>query len=553
MSKNLDDEVVECILNHSGIQKENPFDYAIEGALSEWIQLLLVIERIKLNPTAFKKLQKIAQFTRTFLSNDKVEKQTYCRHDRDNFSSNKVRPSYNRQMLKKWNSLDDFFKTLDEGKKLNVFLTKANIVNKSSNELLIHVIAEICDDLSFTWDNLNTDRINYPHSMILKGFIEGNKILESIDELISFDSKRVQEIKKEAVSKFILKVKDGNSNFPYNIDIIKSLKYRKDFVGSINDAIYRELLTETVKLVRKISCSAHLNIDDDHSFLGMRSFFKEHIEVKRSGNGIDIHLSDEILLNAFNFREEEELFNRLNSYFEDHIIDNNRLDSYINDDIKRNKSPHERDYITRKLIEKIENYNSWIESQNNYILNKKLKLPINIILRGIKFSYWYQEYIIKNKKNILNGATEYRKELKLETKELTIKQSYEFIKKIAKNDLNLIIKEQTKERLYTINEFDMLLLKPLNNSMYDNIKEYNNQLGEIFKINCITYDFDEVISTYKAIELLVSEHEDDNISYSKAYEKVFNDKYDEYYKYEKIKQIKKSELKSLLKFNFEIK
>lgn len=563
MFKNEDDLVIDSILKHSHIQKENPFGYAIEGALSEWIQLLLVIERIKLNQPAFETLKKIARFTRDFLSNDEVEQQTYNLHDHTGINTNPVRPSNNEQMLRKWSWLHYFFETLDEGKKFSVFFSKVNEIQsihsknlrgkKHSKELLTHVIPELCDELSFSWENLNKNRINYPHSIILRGFIEGDKILEAIDDLISFDSNQLHEIKKLAVSNFIFNVKNGNTNYPCDIDIIKALKYRTDFVRSINDEIYKKILSETVKLIRKINCSAHLHIEHDKNGLGFKSIMNEHIKVKSFDNGIDIYLSDEILIDTFNDREEIELTKILFSKFKEHIKDNKKLDVYIKDDINRNQSFVEFNDITTKLIYKVNNYNLWIANQNNYLFNKELKLPKNIIVRGIKFSIWYQSYIIENKKNILNGATKYREELNIDAKELTIKQSYEFIKKLATTELTNIIIEQTKERLYTINQFNMLLLKPLNYTMYDCIKKYNEKLTDIFNINYITSDFDEIINTYKAVELLVSEHEAIDISYTDAYEKVFGKKYECNNNYQSNKSIKISQFKSLLNFNLDIK
>ncbi|KLV03661.1 hypothetical protein ABT56_18355 [Photobacterium aquae] len=569
MCKNEDVTAIDEILSSSRIQKVNPFSYAIDGVLSEWIQLLLVIERIKADKSTQKTLQKIAGFTKAFLNNDDVDEKTCDSHACSSVSYNPVRPSYDAQRMKKWGYLHYFFVTLDEGMKDRFFLSKVAAQQvkggeHDSKDLLLDVIPELCDVLSFSWDNLNEIRMNYPHSLILRGVIEGNEILRAIENLIRFDNDEFQSIRYRVVSEFIGDVRRGYTCYPKDIDFNQALKYRQDLVRDINEKLYQASLSETVRLIREINISACLWIDNDGTNLGLNSLLSDGINLKPTDSGVDIYVSNDLLLDTLNMSEQSEFISILMSKLYGYIKDNNRL----SDDAKEKINQHQyteansNRHLTKKLVAKVNNYNSWIFNQNNYILNKNndLKISKSVIVRGIKFSIWYDDYLLCNKKNTLNGATEYSVHVDSDASPLTIKQSYEFVKRFSTKILPAFIYEQTKERLYDFYIFDDILLKPLNVNMFYAAKSYVNKLDSLFKCDNDSSDFDSVLTSYKAVKRLLSESDSADFDYVEAYEMILSKKYEVNFGYYdpissgKINMgtIKRSKFESLLKFNLDV-
>lgn len=569
--------VIEEILNSYRIMKENPFSYAIEGALSEWLQLLLVIERIKQDKRASETLKNIANFINEFFENGDVNEQTAIRDILKIDSSNPVIPSYNDEKLNKWSKLSFLFETLDEGMKDRVYFSKVakfqqgrvknNKDKEYSTDLLLDVIPTLCDELSFSWGNLNDYRMGYSHELILKGFIEGDEIIKAIEELASFDNNNFQDIRYKVVSDFLNEIRYGNNiNYREDLDFNKALKYRLDFAGDINLYIRRELLIKTVNLIRKISCAANTFWVDDESKLSCKILFSEQLNLESSENGVQIDISDDILIEVFNFNEQKELSDILLSKLEVYLNKNNSLGGRLTDSVKSKFNNKEHDYsrfgdvVNERLIDMANNYDSWVFDSNNYLFNKnsELKISKNVVIRGVKFSIWYEKYLLENKKNILNGASKYKEERDIEDSKLTIKQSYEFVKKFSLESLPNFIQEQIKERLYTFNFFDRLLLLPLNLNIYNNIKYYSTEVSKLVSENIDSSDFDEILSSYHALQELLSDEDKKEFDCIEIYEKLLNKDYERNdgsqlrYNGSQKQPIKRSKLESLLRYQLDI-
>lgn len=516
------------VLSCDRLTKKNPFCYAIEGIVSEWLQLLLVVERIKQDKIALKTLNELARFTIAFFDHDELkERVSKCGR----------RPSFlidvNYQKRSQWNFLELFFETLDEDKEYRLYLSKAVVANESEKKndteknlscnLLLDVIPNVCDELSFSWSNLNKIRMNYPHMLIVKAFLYGDEIISNIESLIDFYKSKNTEMVQKIVRDFVSDVRSGNlSYYDKDIDFSSAIKYHKDMIRNINEKLEFSFLSETVKLINQINDSAAINSYNYNSIVNNTYLFDRNIDGKEDekGEGLEIFISNKMIGYAFNYEEENELINLLMDEIFKHAKEKKIINNSILEKIENNNNYCSPTHNPR-LSDALYHYNWWIREQNYFILSGSNNLNLNVILRGIKFSIWYEKYTKYNKKNILNGSKEYVDSLGIKDSYLTVKQSYEFIKRFSKKELKYLINEQVNERLYSFDILSKLFFPPFNYTIYLASLRFYDGLKSIFGCYFDARDFDRLVTLYKNIEKILSETKESEFNFEELSSKIF--------------------------------
>lgn len=529
--------LVDKIKKNKRIIQENPFQHAVDNVVAEWVQLLLVIERIKLDEAWMDSLKSIKSCTLALLSEvDFIPDRLGVPRD-DNLPEMNVSEIYN------WDQLSLFFQTLDEGKKIETFIFNELLNNKLySSELDVRdpetQLAKFIDVFSrikFNWDNLNDSRFSYPHHLLLRSYIYGKNLLDAINCLIDFNKNEFEGIVKECIETFIEK---------YNIDndsnIEGFLEYRHDFVSGLNDYILHKLSNKIIYFINNIYLSINLksiSLQLDNFSTNFNKDILYEIKIKGEIDNIKSFKddNDDVIIKV----PQEILMYTLKNSRNELIID--KLIEQWSSITGINNTDGINNFKDTENINELWDYDHFSKGLNFVLFRKvnddNFKLSKKEIIRGIHFSIWFDSKSTR----ISDGAKEFSlqnidndNKFKYGTG-LTIKQSYESVTRFSRRFLDKWILAQVKERDSLGSRALPKLLPPLNIKINDNIisirKIINNYIPANYKIDM---DIDNILKIYNKIYSLKGKVEDisvdclcnelfdkkiDNIEHSKVLEK----------------------------------
>lgn len=494
MANTEENTAVKEILNHSRIIKNNPFSVAIEGVVAEWMQLLLVVEKIKQHKSALPKLRNIEAIAQAVLSNAEIDSQTQS-HPLINArmrSDGHYNPSIDQHAVNKWQQLDLLLKTLDAGQKYETFLSQAvqasqskgpsrggrRVTQDTNRNIQLDVIPELCSNVAFDWPNLNELRLHYPHHLILRALMYGDKLLDAIETLIAFGDEQFSDIRTKAVVEFLNSMERGRTPFPSTLNAQEAINFRHDIVNAFNDAIFQESIAKVTKLVHSIPASIHLDCYDDRE----STLYLLEIDITTDNQQLHIQFPERYLIEALNRNNDEQLFDLLIDKMYAKVKKHQDLDQAAKERLLAPDNTQQQQYqapLPKTVINALWDYQHW-SSALNYALFRKasgIKLARNAAVRGVRFSIWFETFTRNQKSNIKTGTEKYCEENgERYGTALTVKQSYEAIKRFSSHHLPGFVFNQVRERAYSDSNLNKALLAPLNICLDEHINAFEKQL-----------------------------------------------------------------------------
>jgi len=513
---------IEKLLSNTSIISENPFSEAINCICAEWLQLLLVIEKIKQDKESIAELRKIESVVLNVINDSEIENLVQINPLFQDYETQYM-PERNHSKINQWGTLDLFFKTLDDGLKYESFLSSAvqhkegiketprDAFEKKQSarqrDIQLDIFPEIFTNEAFDWPNLNKVRLFYPHSQLLRAYIYGDELLRAIESLSQFDKKAFTDLRNERIDHFLKKISTEQTHFSPNIDVLEAISFRQDLVNAFNDEILFESISKINKLVLAIPNSLYLNILGVKNIESIPFHIQRQIEVKElKGGTLQTQLPMSYFVEVLNSENQapllKYLFELMFQQAEEKLeaSTRNRLTHWI---ASRNSKHSD---LPQPVISALWNYQHWSRSLNYTLFNKRnsFKLSKNSILRGIRFSIWFDKHNRKKKTKISEGTELFVNDFtdKYGTA-LTIKQSYEKVKRFASQKLTEWVFCQVKERLHRTRDTLPALLPPLNKTLDENIISFKEQvISELPWAIDKSTELEDLIDLYNKIQLL---------------------------------------------------
>lgn len=466
------------------ILNNNPFADCIRSACSEWLQLLLVTERIKQDAEGNATLVELAAVAQHVLD-DRGIQEYYGEslHDwamRTDTDWNPLVKPDARALF----ALDNLFDILDEDRKINGYFAKVlnhfnNNVEDNHNEnklkqILTSVVPDILDKNNFSWRNLNALRLSYPHRLLVKSTLFNDRLIDALENALHFcdDPTDFEELRESTIQKYIdNKARREGEFFKLNCNY---LSRRADLVAEINQEIILAVAKKSVYLIRSLPVSIGIPAIISPPKFMMDVGNPEELTVdygflygkQENREAIKIHIDFNNLLDAINSGWGHEFFRQLND----------KIFCHAKDRLKVHDVRNHAETFPTWLLEALWNYKAWVENSTQILLHKTNQhyLAANIILRGVRFSHWIWLHPSTTKMSIEKRLNEYCRDA--EMSHSTIKQSYEKVRGIAKKATVNLVFSQTEERLNIKNTLANGIQPPLNAELIEECRDLRNVL-----------------------------------------------------------------------------
>ena len=485
-SENID-EIAQEVNDYPRIIHKNPFVNCLQAVCSEWLQLLLVVERIKLNTRANKTLDEVVTIAKEVLVHPQIQ-ESYGHNPDDYALRNDA--AWNPQVDEKRRALNaatTLFDTLDQGGKINAYFAAVHKVDYGSfvpdaveNPFLTiatEAIPTILDAQNFSWDNLNAWRLGYPHQLIVRSIIFNDNLLRAIDALLTFaeNGDLFDALRRKTIQAYVQRKTFQEGSF-YHLNC-HFLANRADIVAEVNHQILLATAQQCLFLARAIPVSIGLSaVIFDHPFRmqvsppeNIKTHFGRILEQEKERKVVTIQIDVEDFTLAINNEASGEFFRQLNEM----------LFASIRPEVKNSYGKYSDIDLPAWLYQAIWKYKGWVEQSSHILLlgNKEDYLAARIILRGVKFSHWDWYHPTPGKISIERKLAQYKTEGESES---TIKQSYEKVRGYAKNKITGLIIKQLEERLNMKNMMAEGLEAPLNHRIIDKCLRFRDVLARYF-------------------------------------------------------------------------
>ncbi|MCY1700903.1 hypothetical protein OVA10_23025 [Lelliottia sp. SL45] len=507
------------------IVSQNRFADYLRAVCSEWLQLVLVTERIKCDDAGGRCLKELIDVVNRVMKNRLVTE--FYKNHPDGISPFSGRHLHRHIVLD--GVLSHFFEALDENKTMQDYTDDMSSYCKNNpdpergiryeptrNKVISEVIPDILKECQFSWRNLNALRLGYPHSKIIFLVLNHESLMESIENALSFieNDKVFEDFRMKLITDYIVK-KNGENKWPENFNA-DDLVYRPDLVSGLNDEILKAAADKTILLSQATSMSFSA-IPEWHMLVGGPELFEEspsvasnniagmnHIEEYLKGKDVlKVHLEYEGIKGLYKDGCERffllELRERLRA--------------------KISPGRMEVNYQYQMLQQSLDEVR-----RCNFILlqakKNKCYLAASTILRGARYSHWLWINASEVKGSILNKAEKYCSEKnktggeddgKPLLRATTVKQSYEDIRKHARDYLVPLVLSQVEERqhLYTA------LLPVLNNRITEECENFVTELKKMLpeKISLPERGFRWYLATGEKIRQKLLADEKDGVDF----------------------------------------
>ncbi|WLI76451.1 hypothetical protein Q5705_17990 [Kosakonia sp. H02] len=481
------DAIAQEMSNHPRIINKNPFVHCLEAVGSEWLQLLLVVERIKLDTQANKRLDEVVAIAKEVLAHHQIQ-ENYGYNPGDYALRNDT--GWNPQVDEKSRALNaatPLFDTLDQGGKINAYFAAVHktdyvsfVPDAAENEFLTiatEVLPAILDSRNFSWENLNVWRLGYPHHLLVRSIVFNDNLLRAIDALLTFVENGVlfDELRRKTIQAYVQRKTFQEGPF-YNLNG-NFLANRADIVAEVNHQILLATAQKCLFLARAIPVSIGIPaVILDQQFRmhvsspeNIKTHFGRIWEQEKERKVVTIQMDVEDFTWAINNESSGELYRQLNEM----------LFAAIRPEVKNSHGKYSDIDLPAWLYQAIWKYKGWVEQSSHIMLlgNKEDYLAARIILRGVKFSHWDWNHRTPGKVSIEKKLAQYKTGGESES---TIKQSYEKVRGYAKNKITGLIINQLEERLNMNNRLAEGMQAPLNHRVIDKCLRFRNVLARYF-------------------------------------------------------------------------
>lgn len=481
------DAIVQEVSDYPRIIHKNQFVNCLQAVCSEWSQLLLVVEHIKLNARANKTLDEVVAIAEEVLAHPQIQ-ENYGHNQSDYALRNDT--AWNPQVdekIRALNAATTLFDTLDQGGKINAYFAAVHKVDYSSflrnaaeNPFLTiatEAIPAILDARNFSWNNLNAWRLGYPHQLIVRSIIFNDNLLRAIDALLTFaeNGDLFDALRRKTIQTYVeRKTFQEGPFFQLNCQFLSN---RADIVAEVNHQILLATAQQCLFLARAIPVSIGLPaVILEHPFRmqvtppeNIKTHFGRTWEQEKERKVVTIQMDVEDYTWSINNEASGELFRQLNDM----------LFTSIRPEVKNNYGKYSDIDLPTWLYQAIWKYKGWVEQSSHILLlgKKEDYLAARIILRGVKFSNWDWYHRTPGKFSIEKKLAKYKTEGESES---TIKQSYEKVRGYAKNKITGLVINQLEERLNMKNMMAEGLQAPLNHRVIEKYLRFRNVLARYF-------------------------------------------------------------------------
>ncbi|MCX8971697.1 hypothetical protein NLN82_24630 [Citrobacter portucalensis] len=481
------DAIAQEVSDYPRIIHKNQFVNCLQAVCSEWLQLLLVVEHIKLNVQANKTLDDVVAIAKEVLAHPQIQ-ESYGHKPSDNAVRNDT--AWNPQVDEKIRALDaatTLFDTLDQGGKINAYFAAVHkvdfsiFVRKTEENSFLTIATEaipaILDVQNFSWNNLNAWRLGYPHQLIVRSIVFNDDLLSAIDALLTFAENDVlfDALRMKTIQAYVQRKTIQEGAF-YHLGC-HFLANRADIVAEVNHQILLATAQRCLILARAIPVSIGLPaVILDHQFRmqvsppeNIKTNLGRFLEPEKERKVVNIQMDVEDFTCAINNDASSEFFRQLNEM----------LFASIRPEVKNSYGKYSDIDLPSWLYQAIWKYKGWVEQSSHILLlgNKEDYLAARIILRGVKFSNWDWYHRTPGKVSIEKKLAQYKTEGESES---TIKQSYEKVRGYAKNKITGLVINQLEERQNMRNMMAEGLQTPLNHRVIEKCSRFCNVLARYF-------------------------------------------------------------------------
>ncbi|MCS3766813.1 hypothetical protein HNP12_000861 [Aeromonas hydrophila] len=453
-----------------------------QACLSEWLQLLMVIENIKASKAdaasrldALVKLGEVVSQSQ-LVTDGIAQEQMFFSLRRDDFWN--PQPATATRYL---NVLHTLFTAMDAGMSQNMYYTeigknlgkysRVNIGSLTRDENTVYEeISMLMEKIDFSWRNLNKWRMHYPHEAIIRAVMFHGNMMGALFNLWEWINTPFQELKKQALINLLQK---GEIHEPV-----------KEKTSAAQISVIREKIIGLIEidLVKKMNAiPAVIGFSFDHPL--QKSDFPLSISNKREAFAIlpfEPETEQDITSIKFSTKAFKECVERgeITSFYLS--IERKVFSSEYGDNFNIFNSNSYLPFSVRDGL-----YKTWIWAQDDSVMLSSCsnsRVNVTVMLVGLQFSHWlWQERRRRNDKLTTSSAVEIytNSRLDITTKNSTVKQYYERMRSWCKKNLASTVISQLCSRAETLTLINHSLVLPLN---IDLIRRYEKFIELFYRL-----------------------------------------------------------------------
>lgn len=471
--------IAEKLASDTRMPATNSFTNCAQACLSEWLQFLMVVERIKANKNgALTSLNALVSLAEQVYQSpqviDYVQENIFQRGMRNDGHWN-PQPCTDRLRL---NVLRTLFTTLDAGQSQSMYLTQIGKTLRDSTrdpfgsryeKIVCELIPGLLDSLKFPWQNLNLWRLHYPHEAITGAMMFHSAMMDALFDLREWIEMPYLEMKKQALLKLLDR---GEINISVQDKIPSAAQ-----INFIREKMHELIAIGLVKRINALPAAIGLNTNNPLQNPDFPlSVSKGREKLTFSMPSEPAHEQEVITLkfNADTLRKCADSGELAVFY----MTLEQKLASVMYDEKKYNTtnfySSQER--LPTPVWSALQSTLRW--TRDDYFM---LPMPsgsrVNeiVMLAGLEFSHWLWQERRKGKLTTSQAVKMYSAQRAgiTTTNASTIKQYYERMRSWCKAELVATIKHQLSSRSENFTLIKLNLIWPIN---IDLIKRYNDFL-----------------------------------------------------------------------------
>lgn len=494
----------EKLARDSRLPAINSFARCAQACLAEWIQLLMVIERIKASKTeASTTLMELVSLADVICADKQVIDYITSDPSRFAFSNDLHWNPQTSDETKCLNLLQSFFIALDKGQTQGHYFTQAGKDSRDNprnrdwrrevyDSIQCEVIPGILDNHKFSWSNLNSWRLHYPHEVIIRAIKYHTPMMVAINDLRTWKDQEFLALKIKILKDFL----DSKEIILNDSDKAPSAAQ----IRAIHNKLMERLSIQLVSMINVIPASIgirnyHPTQNRDFPLTATKAkeviSFYQYQQPEEDQDVITIKIDANTLQQCIDNNEEGAFL----------MTFNEKLIGALSSDCMRQFGNilNSRLFLPSPVRFALDYTLRWT-NDDVFMLPTPFGSRINeeVLLTGLMFSHWLWEQRNKGKLTIRKGTIEYyekQKKLNVKPNASTIEQYYVLTRRWCKESLNTTVKEQLRSRVENITMIRWNLLWPLNFGL---IKNYNDFITSVYSLvdSEVNYgcDVDKIIS-----------------------------------------------------------
>ncbi|MGR1185971.1 hypothetical protein ACUVJH_20890 [Aeromonas veronii] len=500
--------IAEKLATDTRLPATNDFTDCAQACLSEWLQLLMVIERIKANKNGaaihLTALVELAEAVyRDPLVIDYALKDIRGYGLRENQYWN-PQPSIDRRRL---DVLHTFFTAMDGGQSQSVYLTQLgknlrvskrdfNGSQKRYEKIVCEIIPGLIDCINFPWKNLNNWRMHYPHEAIIRAMIFHSELIDSMFDLRKWIETPFQELKTQALFTLLQR---GEIDSPAGDKKLCAAQ-----ISVIREKMNELIAIDVVNRINTVSASigfslAHPLQNPDFPLVAMT----DRETIAFPGDPKPEH-EQEVITLKFSVKDLQSCVRR-DQVAVFYLALERAIESAMPSDNTMNFSSEMR--LSLPIWDALQNTLRWTHD-DFFMLNFPCKARVNatVMLIGVEFSQWLWKERRCGKLTTFMAAKKYSsRRSDITTTNSTVKQYYERMRSWCKTELASTVKGQLSSRAENLTQIQSGLLWPINIDLIRRYKEFVTILSNFTGCDIAgNFDVDRIISIAAMLREILS-------------------------------------------------